>query len=213
MTPKVTGTHTSNVNPWDSYAAEMGASMSPELEAAVAEYAERMYDAGESSNQNKEELHRQKELSDETSKEYQWLKPEEYADQQARIGRILNHVEFKTLLEKAGLTCVYGTHPHKDKASLYISKDGLKQPEYACWVQIGQMPELSMMRFDDHGVPLNERRRGWRTCLLQIILKGLLTEEKANVHFGRPKVTEQYHRYNSMLQSFRNNGNSLTIED
>ena len=69
------------------------------------------------------------------------------------------------------------------------------------------------MKFDDHGVPLSERMRGWRTCLLQLILKGFITEATANKVFGAPKVTEQYHRYNALLQSFRNNGNSLRLHD
>jgi hypothetical protein len=76
-------------------------------------------------------------------------------------------------------------------------------------VQIGQMPELSIMNFDDHGVPTNERRRGWRTCLLQMILKGLISEEKANEVFGKPKTIQAFHRYNAMLLAFRNAGNRL----
>lgn len=213
LQPQLTGTHTSTANPWDSYASEMDTKMSAELESAVAEYAERCYESDQTSSENKEELHRQKEMSDELSKEYQWITPEEYADQGARIGQPMSHAEFITKLRQTGIHCWYTQHPQPQKATLLVQTHSSIPPVVACWAQIGQMPELSMMRFDDHGVPLDERRRGWRTCLLQLILKGYITEEKANQTFGRPKETPQYHRYNSTLQAFRNNGNSLELQD
>jgi hypothetical protein len=71
------------------------------------------------------------------------------------------------------------------------------------------MPELSIMNFDEHGVPLAERMRGWRTCLLQLILKSAITEEKADEIFGSPKTTAAFHRYNSTLQGFRNVGGRI----
>lgn len=213
MNPQLTGTHTQDANPWDSYAGEMAVKMSKEMEDAVAQYAERVYESDKSSSENKEELHRQKEMSDDLAEEYQWITPREYADAGARVGTVMTHAEFITKLRKAGLNCWYTQHPQPQKATLLVQKMSTLPPVVACWVQIGQMPELSMMRFDDHGVPLDERRRGWRTPLLQLILKGYLTEEKANEVFGRPKVTEQFHRYNSTLQAFRNNGNSLELQD
>ena len=213
MSAPLTGTHTSTAAPWESYAAEMTTKMSAELEAAVAEYAERCYEADQSSSENKEELHRQKEMSDELSKEYQWIKPEEYADFGARIGVVMTHAEFITKLRQAGLHCWYTQHPQAQKATLLVQTHSSLPPEVACWVQIGQMPELSIMRFDDHGVPLDERRRGWRTPLLQLILKGYITEEKANKTFGRPKETPQFHRYNSTLKAFRDNGSSLDVRE
>lgn len=191
--------------PWETYAYEMEQRLAPELEAAVAEYSKRAYiDESKISNQNKEAAAEQKEMSDAMSKDYQFVKPDEYNDVGARIGRVMAHTEFISLLRKAGVHAYYTQHPHADKAVLLISKDGFTEPEVAAWVQVGQMPELSIMNFDDHGVPLAERRRGWRTPLLQLILKGIITEADANKHFGRPKQTEQFHRYNALVQSYRN---------
>jgi predicted molibdopterin-dependent oxidoreductase YjgC len=65
------------------------------------------------------------------------------------------------------------------------------------------------MNFDDHGVPLAERRRGWRTVLLQAILKGVITEEKANKEFGKPRQDAAFDRYNGLLKAFRDAGSSL----
>jgi hypothetical protein len=212
MTTVGTGTHLKEANPWDTYGAEMQTVMTPEVAAAVAEYAKRQYDNDSTSNQNKEALAEQKEYSNEVAKQYQWIKPEEYTDLEQRIGRVMSHAEFITLLRKAGVVCEYAVHPHADKTILMVSKDVNSPATVACWVQIGQMPELSIMNFDDHGVPLAERRRGWRTCLLQLILKGIIGEAKANITFGRPKQTESFHKYNALLLSFRNAGNSLQLQ-
>lgn len=209
MAAPLTGTHNSTAAPWESYAAEMSTKMSAELESAVAEYAERVYDADQSSSENREELARQKEMSDELSEEYQFIKPDEYDDAEARIGVPMTHSAFLLKLQKAGIACHYRQHVHIDKADLYVALTPGAEPTVQCWVQQGFMQELSVMNFDDHGVPTNERRRGWRTPLLQLILKGVITEEKANKVFGYPKVTKAYHRYNSTLQSFRNAGSSL----
>lgn len=206
--PVLTGTHQSAAAPWESYAAEMTSKNSADLEAAIAEYSERIYDTP-ASNQNKEELCRQKEMSDGLSEEYQWVKKEEYEDAKAREGIPMTHADFISKLRSAGVECHYKQHVHKDKADLYVALTPGSEPTVQCWVQQGMVPELSIMTFDEHGVPLAERRRGWRTPLLQLILKGIISEDKANKTFGKPKVTKQFHRYNSTLQAFRNAGNSL----
>lgn len=213
--PALTGTHQSNAAPWESYAAEMTTKHSAELEQAIADYSDRMYDTRATSNQNKEELHRQKEMSDELSEQYQWATPDEYADPGARVGTVMDHATFLTKLREAGVACHYRQHPLADRATLYYQPPRAPGADFeiGCWAQLGMMPELSIMTFDSHGVPLSERRRGWRTCLLQLILKGAISEDKANKQFGRPKVTEQYHRYNSTLQAFRNNGSSLQLTE
>lgn len=199
------GTRLSDNNPWDTYGEELETQMSPELAAAVAEYAERSYEATSSSSQTKEELHRQREINDEIAKEYQWLKEEEYEDVEQRVGTVMHAATFINRLQKAGLNCWYAAHPHPDKCVLfYVPPTGEQVPQNVCWVQMGYMPELSIMRFDEHGVPTNERRRGWRTCLLQILLKEIITEEKAVDLFGPPKQTEAFDRYNQTLYEWRN---------
>jgi hypothetical protein len=176
--------------------------MSPELEAAVDEYAERRYEDGESSNQNKEELHRQRENNQEIAKEYQWLSEEEYKDHGPRIGKLMSHADLITKLRKAGIRCHYRQHLHDDKATLYVIHQG--EEKFAAWVQInGLMPEYEFVNFDDKGVVVNTRRRGWRTVLLQMILKGFITEELAQKVFG-PAQGPASNRYNATLYAIRN---------
>jgi len=204
------GTRLSEVAPWESYDTELtGQKMSPELAAQVAEYAQKRYQDAPVSSQTQELIAENQEINSEIAKQYQWLNPSDYADVEARIGRVMSHAEFITKLRKAGVHCWYVQHPHADKVTLLYQIRGLEKPEVACWAQFGQMPELSIMNFDQYGAPLAERRRGWRTCLLQIILKGIITEEKAIEVFGKPRQDKAFDRYNSLLKAFRNAGSRL----
>lgn len=189
--------------PWETYSKELDQKLDPQLEKAVEEYSQRHH--VKPSSEAQEELCRQKELSDSVAQEYQWLTPEEYADIEPRIGKPMSYDRFiAKLRSECKLKCFYREHPHQDKLTLvYTDLHGTQPLETACWVQYGWMPEFSIMRFDEHGVPLNERRRGWRTCLLQMILKGILKESKVTEAFGEATGPAS-ERYNSLLYANRN---------
>ncbi len=186
----------------------MGEFSNPVLAAAIEEYASRVSDAAPTA-QTDEELCRLQENNEHTAKEYQWLTPEEYEDAGDRIGKVKGVATFITQLQRAGLNCWYRQHPHKDKLTLVVVNRISNEAEVGCWVQFGYMPELSVMRFDDHGIPTTEKHRGWRTCLLQLILKGCISREKAEEVFGKAPTTPAFTRYNQTLQAFRNQGNRL----
>ena len=197
------GTRLSGTAPWDSYSKELeGTKVSPELAAQIAEYATKRYQDAPVSSQTQEVLAENREINKGIAQEYQWVTPDEYANQEERVGRVMHSSELITLLRKAGVTCFYRQHLHFDKAILDISIRG-RELQIGCWVQQGNMPELSMFNFDHYGAPLAEKRRGWRTVLLQLILKGAITEETANRVFGQPKITQVYARYNGILQGWR----------
>ena len=200
---KLQGTRLQEKAPWESYDDELGTRMSPELAEQVAEYSLKHYQDAPESNQSKEILAELKEGNEENSRQYQWLTPEEYENQEERIGRVLHSSEFITLLRKCGVSCWYRQHPHPDKAVLLVSVNG-GPLEVGAWVQLGNMPELSLMNFDRYGVPLAEKRRGWRTVTLQLIMKGMLNEDKANKILGRPGNSKAFSRYNTTLHSWRN---------
>ena len=198
------GTRLDEKAPWMSWDAEMDdPSLTAELVEEIAEYAKNRYEEAQSSNESEEVLAEWKEGNDAAADDAnQWIKKAEYQDEGAREGRVMSHAEFINLLRKAGVHCHYRQHPHKDKATLYWMHGGLE--EKGPWVQLGNVPELSMMNFDEHGVPLAEKRRGWRTVLLQLILQGAITEDQANIVFGKPKLTAAFSRYNSTMYQWRN---------
>lgn len=188
---------------WQQYADEIVGKDTPEMEAAVAEYAKHRHEG--STAQNEEELARWKEGNAAIASQYQWVKPEEYADMGPRIGRILTYDQFINILrEKCKLTCFYREMGHDQKLALWVQKDGMTVPEVACWVQRPYLIEYEVMRFDDKNVPLDSKYRGWRTCLLQMRMKGMLTEKQINKAFG-PASGPASERYNSTMHSLRKN--------
>lgn len=204
---RMQGTRLSKAAPWETYDSEFE-NDDPALLAAMAEYASRGPSEAEASSQTKDELARVKEAAAEQVKEYQWLTPEEYKREGDRIGRIMHNVVFLNLLRKAGVKCWYRAHPQPGKITLIVQRGELPA-EVGCWCQLGFAPELSIMRFDEHGIPTTEKYRGWRTCLLQLILKSVISQKKAEEVFGVPPLTPAFHRYNATLQQFRNNDSRL----
>lgn len=199
------GTRLSEKAPWETYNEEMDIKMPPELEAAVMDYANN-YHEDSNSQQNQEELCRQKEINEDVGDEYRWCTKEEYADIEDRMGKIIHSSELiSKLRDKVGLRCWYRQHPHPDKLTLMCQRAGnvLAEPEVGCWVKNGWMPEYTVMGFDNNGVPLAEKYRGWRTALLQLILKGFITEKKAHKVFGLA-TRKCADRYNSVLYGVRN---------
>ena len=201
------GTRNNDAAPWQTYDEEITPDQDAALLEAMAEYAQNVSDA-EGSSETKDELARLKQASEEAAKEYQWLSPEEYRNEGDRIGHIMHSIVFLNTLRKAGVKCWYRDHPQAGKITLIVQRGELPA-EVGCWCQLGFAPELSIMRFDDHGVPLAEKYRGWRTPLLQLILKGIISEKKAIEFFGKVPTTPAFHRYNATLQHFRNSGSRL----
>jgi hypothetical protein len=210
MTPEeilaAQGTRLDDTPPWMTYAAEFKEQLPAELEDGVKAYAEaERHDSN--SSEAKEELCRLKEGSEETAKQYRWLHPDDYADRGARIGRIRHSSKFiKMLTDECGLRCWYGRHLQPGRATVLVDRSrGTKKAEVGCWIQLGFMPEYSIMNFDEHGVPLQEAFRGWRTVLLQLILHGYLKQEVVDQVFGKATGPVR-HRYLSTLYHARNAG-------
>ena len=197
------GTRLSGTAPWDSYSKELeGEKVSPELAAQIAEYATKRYQDAPVSSQTQEILAENREINTGIASEYQWIAPSEYDNEEARTGHVLHSSELITKLRKCGVSCWYRQHPHPDKAILLVSVNG-GPLQVGAWVQLGNTPELSFMNFDNYGAPLAEKRRGWRTPLLQLILKGMLSEEKADKVFGKPGDSKEFNRYKMTLQAWR----------
>jgi hypothetical protein len=197
------GTRKSAKAPWETYSEQLTETLDPELEAAIAEFAS--HDPhGKTDSQTQEELCRVKEENDSLAQDYQWLSPDEYDDEKARIGRIMHSSELiKKLTEECGIRARYRSHPQPKRITLLVdTTQGIKGLEVACWVQFGYMPEFSICNFDDHGVILQEAYRGWRTVLLQLLIKKMLTEEVANRVFGEASGPAAK-RYLQILQGFR----------
>jgi hypothetical protein len=200
----VQGTRLDERAPWETYGGEMLEVLPEELELAVQEYASRD-PHGKTDSQTQEEFCRQKELADAAAEDYKWVRQEDYEEEDARIGQVMHSTTLlKKLSEQCGLNCWYAAHGQKGRLTLRVdTSHGTLPGEVGCWVQSGFMPEYSIANFDDHGVILQEAYRGWRTVILQLIVKSMLNADAAVRVFGEAYGPAS-ERYNSILYGLRN---------
>lgn len=189
---------------FDTYGDDILGKDTPEMEKAVEEYSLRRHEG--SSEQNREELARWQEENYEMVSEYRFLDPKEYKDIKPRIGRILGYDEFISILRNdCGLTCFYREMGHPQKLALWVKRSSISpDAECACWIQRPFMIEYEVPSFDSKDLPTGTRFRGWRTCLLQMRIKDMITEERINKVFGQATGPASA-RYLRTMQSLRNN--------
>lgn len=124
-------------------------------------------------------------------KRQRWQHQEDYRNDEARVGRLLHHSDFLYKLKKLvpslfitegrviGDWAIFQTYPGPQ------SKLDGREWEYLFYCHMGYIPEFSIYEFNERDIPQRESRRGWRTVLLRLIKKGLLTEETCNKVFGK----------------------------
>lgn len=203
---RLMGTSADSRAPWETYrAGDPLEGCSPEMRAEIAEYSKKHH--GRTSNANVEELMRQKEMSKEMVKEYQFYKQDELVDDASSRGRVLHCLEFLRMLETI-IPAYLSANIRKGLSGLAVYKpkevDGVRTDwQYVCGVQVGFCYEYSVLHLDSRGLPLNEKWRGWRTVLLRLIQLGFVTEEQARNVFGEA-TGPRSRRYNDQLYCFRN---------
>jgi hypothetical protein len=74
------------------------------------------------------------------------------------------------------------------------------------------MNEYSVIWLDAHGLPLNEKKRGWRTVLLRLIQGSFITEEQAEEVFGEPTSGPVSRRYREQIFWFRNRSKTGNVD-
>jgi len=200
--------------PWQTYDRDMDpmAGESDYMKQAVAEYAQRRHVI--TSQHNVEELIRQQEFSTNMVKDYRFYRQEEddLADNgQTRKGRVMHCLEFLEKLQTI-LPAYLSATVRKGLCGLAVYKpyetivNGQTERidwQYVCGVQVGYCYEYSVLHFDSHGLPLNEKWRGWRTVLLRLIQKNYITEQQAEEVFGKATGPAS-RRYLEQLYYFRN---------
>jgi len=68
--------------------------------------------------------------------------------------------------------------------SAWVIENGVRVRQCVTHLQHPWSQEWSLLHFNEYDVPSGERRRGWRTAMLELILKGVLTEDEVNRAFG-----------------------------
>lgn len=130
-----------------------------------------------------------------------WMKRNEYQ----RRGKIMNHRQFINKLRSAGVQCWYNEEPFQGLIGLRAIRKGNEQLglQYICGVKLGWTTEYDFFHYDRYGVELNRKFVGWRSAVLQLVAKGILTERKAHEIFGKPQLNEASLLYRRSLSQMR----------
>src|SRR5271170_3792475 len=209
------GTEKSDVAPWESYDREMDPTRNwtPALKARVEEYSKHRHE--KSHTAGLEEIMRQREMSAESVKEYKFFRQLEdgLTDEKTRRGELMFCLDFVEKLNTI-LPAYLSGKVIKGMAGLYVLTPDVKGGHwhYVCGVQASMMNEYSVIHVDSHGLPLNEKKRGWRTVLLRLIQGSFISEEDADRVFGEPTSGSISRRYREQIYWFRNRSKTGNVD-
>jgi hypothetical protein len=148
----------------------------------------------------------EKEISDEMSERYKMEDQEDLTNAAARMVNPMSTRDFIAKLRANGIKCftVDNGFPPKTVALWCIPLGQHARARYICYLQVPAQWEWSVLKVDHHGKPIGEDYRGWRTVLIQLIEKEILTEESAHNIFGKPSTNSVFSRYWRSLWEHRN---------
>jgi hypothetical protein len=154
----------------------------------------------------KEQFAAEKEISNEMAEQYHMEDQEDLTNREARMVNPMATRDFIHKLRVNGVSCftIDNGFPPKTVALWAIPPGQDQKARYICYLQVPAMYEWSVLRLDAHGIPNGEDFRGWRTVLVQLIEKDILTEEEAHKIFGQPSLSPVFARYRRNLWEHRN---------
>lgn len=82
--------------------------------------------------------------------------------------------------------------------------DGTTRYERVSMLQVPMGPAWDLVRFDEWGVPVGKRYHGWRTAVLALVQKRVITEGEAIKAFGKPIDNAASIFYRQQMAEFRN---------
>jgi hypothetical protein len=153
----------------------------------------------------KESFQAEKEASDAQVEQYKMAHQDILLNAKARKVNAIRTRDFIQKLRQNGVKCftVDNGFPPQTVA-LWAIAPSTGKLVYICYLQVPAQYEWSVLKVDRHGLPAGEDFRGWRTVLIQLITKGIMTEKKAHEVFGKPTDSEVSLLYRESLYYIRN---------
>lgn len=193
----------------------------PELEKQLAIYAaepERLQDYRPSTLETETALDMH-ELNEESVEKYKFRDQEFLSDEKARLVNIISVRELGQKLARiSGLHFEFIDHGRPQQLGLFAYIRGEESRQFSatlpkgmqaiCFVQAPYMPEWSVLRIDEYGLPVDFKYKGWRDVIVELVRKNACTEAEAHEVFGEPSSGYLSKLYRKNLWNLRNH-NSL----
>lgn len=152
----------------------------------------------------RESFQAEKEQSDSQVSEYRMDDQELLTDAKPRMVNIIMTRDFIKKLRDNGVRCFTLYNGMPQTVGLWACRPNSQEMVYVAYLQVPCMYEWSILRLDRHNLPNGEDYRGWRTVLVQLIEKGILTEKQTDKIFGKVTDSVVSRRYRRSLYNFRN---------
>lgn len=160
----------------------------------------------------KESFAAEKQQSDELVAQYRLEGQDELTDFKARYVNIKQTIDIINTLRKNGVKCFTIDNGLEGTIALWAQKPGNKDYVYVTYIQIPFCPEWDILRLDRHDLPAGLDYRGWRSMMVELVKKEVLTEERAHEIFGKPVEGRVSRFYRRNLYDYRNRKINEKIE-
>ena len=192
-------------NPWQGY-RDVNAQTEEFARALKGETPDWVKWPEDYKNFAKEEFQKHREDSQRLALNYQLEDQHHLTNRAARMVNPMSTLNFVRKLRENGIKCfiVDNGFPPSTVALWCLPPRVTQKARYVCYLQAPAMYEWSVLKMDTYGKPIGEAFRGWRTVIIQLIEKEILTEFKAHQIFGEPSQNRVFQRYHESLWEARN---------
>jgi hypothetical protein len=142
-------------------------------------------------------------------KGYKWEDQDELANKDSRrVNRMPTRL-FLERLKKLGVKTVALDNGYQQGKSATVGlwcvpPSRTDKLRYVSYLDVPFMYEWSVLSLDGHGLPNGEETRGWRTVLVQLVQREILSEVQIHQEFGVPSPNARSKRYFRSLWETRN---------
>jgi hypothetical protein len=152
----------------------------------------------------REDYAEQKERSDAAASQFKDPDTDILTDEKARLVNFKTTNEFLTVLRNNGVSCKVAYNNTPQTIALWAIGDPLLGMQNITWMQTPVMPEWDVMRTDEHGLEAGLAARGWRSVLVELVRKKVMSEDRIHQVFGQPVNRAFTVRYKKSLFNIRN---------
>lgn len=158
----------------------------------------------------KESFAAEKEISDKMATGYKWDDQEMLTNEKARMVNRMGTRDFLKKLSENGVKFVVSDNGWKGPGGVptvglfCVPPNNTRKLRPVCYIDVPFMWEWSVLLLDGHGIPNGEKSRGWRTVVIQLVEKEIITEQQCHKIFGVPAPNPISSRYFRSLWEKRN---------
>jgi hypothetical protein len=157
----------------------------------------------------KEDFASHRENSEKMASGYKWADQKMLTDKAARQINGISTRDFIEKLRRNGIKCAVFDNQFVGPGGIptvglwCVPPNRTNKIRPVCYLDVPMMWEWSVLKLDAYGIPAGEGSRGWRTVAVQLVEKGIITEQQCHKIFPPPPPNQLSARYYRSLWEVR----------